>query len=182
MLDVAAAEVVARGWKGLQMQTVAAHVGVSRQTLYNAFTNKHGLARALVLRLTERFLDGVEHALTSRDEVYDRWLAAIRYTLDTAAADPLLTAVLTGDASAEFPPPAHQRRGPRRRRRPGPPQCRAAAGATRPRRRLDRRRRRVRHPAGDQSTSCCPCTPPSRRPSRSPHLVERYLAPSPPAS
>lgn len=103
-LDAAAAEIVARGWKGLQMQAVAEQVGISRQTLYNTFTTKHGLAQALVLRLTERFLDGVERALNSRDQVYDQWLAAIRYTLDTAADDPLLKAVLTGDASTEFLP------------------------------------------------------------------------------
>ena len=104
VLDAAAAEVVARGWKGLQMQTVAGAAGVSRQTLYNPFTNRHGLAQALVLRLTGQFLDGVERALTSHDEVYDQWVAAIRYTLDTAADDPLLKAVLTADGSEDFLP------------------------------------------------------------------------------
>lgn len=104
VLDAAAAEVVAQGWKGLQMQTVATRAGVSRQTLYNTFANKHGLARALVMRLTEQFLEGVERALTSRSEVHDQWVAAIRYTLDTAADDPLLKTVLTADGSEEFLP------------------------------------------------------------------------------
>lgn len=98
-LDVAAEEVAAHGWDGLQMQTVAARVGVSRQTLYNAFGNKHGLARALVLRLSEEFLDGIEHALVGENGVGDRWRHAVSYTLDAASADPLLKAVLTGDGS-----------------------------------------------------------------------------------
>ncbi|GAA1388628.1 TetR family transcriptional regulator [Pseudonocardia kongjuensis] len=112
ILDAAAAEAVARGWKGLQMQSVAAASGVSRQTLYNTFTNKHGLAQALVLRLTEQFLDGVEQALNSHVEIYDQWVAAIRYTLDAAAADPLLKAVLTADGSDELLPLLTSEAGP----------------------------------------------------------------------
>lgn len=112
VLDAAAAEVVARGWRGLQMQSVATAAGVSRQTLYNTFTSKHGLAQALVLRRTEEFLDGVERALTGEDEVYHQWVAAIRYTLDTAADDPLLKAVLTADGSDEFLPLLTRDAGP----------------------------------------------------------------------
>ncbi|GAA1102663.1 MULTISPECIES: TetR/AcrR family transcriptional regulator [Pseudonocardia] len=103
-LSVAAEEVAAHGWDGLQMQTVAARVGVSRQTLYNAFTNKHGLAQALVLRLTEQFLAGVEDALTRADDIVGQWRAAVLYTLKTAAADPLLKAVLTAESRDELLP------------------------------------------------------------------------------
>ena len=104
VLDAAADEVVARGWRGLRLQAVAAAAGVSRQTVYNLFRDKHGLAQALVLRLTGRFLDGVEQALASREELHAQWVAAIRYTLDTAADDPLLKSVLTADGSDEFLP------------------------------------------------------------------------------
>jgi AcrR family transcriptional regulator len=103
-LDAAARLVVARGWQGLQMREVARQVGVSRQTLYNEFTHKHGLAQALLLRLTERFLDGIEHALDSADEPRHAWSAAVRYTLETAADEPLLKVVLTTDGSDEFLP------------------------------------------------------------------------------
>ena len=104
VLDAAADEVVAHGWDGLRLQAVAASAGVSRQTVYNLFRHKHGLAQALVLRLTERFLDGVERALASREDVREQWVAAIRYTLDTAADDPLLKSVLTADGRTEFLP------------------------------------------------------------------------------
>ena len=103
-LAVAGEEVAAHGWDGLQMQTVASRVGVSRQTLYNAFTNKRGLAQALVLRLTERFLAGVEHALTNGDDIYGQWRAAMLYALDTAAADPLLKVVLTAEGRDDLLP------------------------------------------------------------------------------
>lgn len=102
-LAVAAEEIAAHGWDGLQMQTVATRVGISRQTLYNAFTNKHGLARALIMQLTERFLTGVEHALTNADDVVGQWRAAVLYTLETAAADPLLKAVITGEGRDLLP-------------------------------------------------------------------------------
>jgi len=100
-LDVAAEEVASHGWDGLQVQTVAARVGVSRQTLYNAFGNKHGLARALVLRLTEQFLDGIEEALVSENGVADQWRRAVSFTLDAASADPLLKSVLVGDGGGD---------------------------------------------------------------------------------
>ncbi|OLT40040.1 hypothetical protein BJF85_06880 [Saccharomonospora sp. CUA-673] len=103
-LDAAARLVVAHGWQGLQMREVARQVGVSRQTLYNEFTHKHGLAQALLLRLTERFLDGIEHALDSADEPRHAWTAAVRYTLETAADEPLLKVVLTTDGSDDFLP------------------------------------------------------------------------------
>lgn len=103
-LDIAADEVATHGWDGLQVQTIAARLGVSRQTLYNAFTNKHGLARALVLQLTERFLAGVDRALTRSDDIYDQWRAAVLYTLETAAADPLLKSVITADGRDQLLP------------------------------------------------------------------------------
>lgn len=103
-LDIAADEVAVHGWNGLQVQVVAGRLGVSRQTLYNAFTNKHGLALALILRLTTRFLDGVEEAISRSDEVFEQWRAAVLYTLDTAACDPLLKSVLTADGQDEFLP------------------------------------------------------------------------------
>lgn len=103
-LGAAAEEVVARGWSGLQMQTVANRVGVSRQTLYNAFGSKHGLAQALVMRHASLFLDGVEAAMSRHERLHDRWTAAVQFTLDAAAEDPLFKAVLLDDSSEEFLP------------------------------------------------------------------------------
>ena len=104
VLDVAAEEVIAHGWDGLQVRAVATRAGVSRQTLYNAFGDKHGLAEALILRLLDRFLDGIDAAVGAESALRDQWEAAVLYALDVAAADPLLGAVLTGTSSDEFLP------------------------------------------------------------------------------
>ncbi|MEK8172529.1 TetR/AcrR family transcriptional regulator [Streptomyces sp. M19] len=47
------------------MVDVAAAAGVSRQTLYNEFGSKEGLARALVRREADAYLSGVEEALVT---------------------------------------------------------------------------------------------------------------------
>jgi AcrR family transcriptional regulator len=103
-LDVAAEEVLAHGWDGLQMRAVATRIGVSRQTLYNAFGDKHGLAHALIMRLLDRFLDGIDTAIAAQSTVRDRWEATVRFALERAVDEPLLPAVLTGTSSDEFLP------------------------------------------------------------------------------
>jgi AcrR family transcriptional regulator len=103
-LDAAAAEVVQRGWRGLRMRAIAEETGVSRQTLYNAFSDKHGIARALVERLVGRYLTGVEQAVGEHRDLREQWAAAFRFTLDAAAGDPLLKAALMVDGTEEFLP------------------------------------------------------------------------------
>jgi AcrR family transcriptional regulator len=103
-LDVAAEEVLTHGWDGLQMRAVATRIGVSRQTLYNTFGDKHGLAHALIMRLLDRFLDGINAAVAGESTLRDRWEATVRFTLEKAVDEPLLRAVLTGTSSDEFLP------------------------------------------------------------------------------
>jgi AcrR family transcriptional regulator len=103
-LDVAAEEVLTHGWDGLQMRAVATRIGVSRQTLYNTFGDKHGLAHALIMRLLDRFLDGIDAAVADEGTLRDRWEATVRFTLEKAVDEPLLRAVLTGTSSDEFLP------------------------------------------------------------------------------
>ncbi|HEY2224517.1 TetR family transcriptional regulator [Actinomycetospora sp.] len=103
-LDAAAEEVITRGWSSLQIQAIARRAGVSRQTLYTTFGSKQGIAQALILRLTERFITGIETAMASHTGLYQQWFAAMRYTLDRAAGEPLLVSVLTADGSDDFLP------------------------------------------------------------------------------
>ena len=104
VLDIAAEEVIARGWDGLQVRAVSTRAGVSRQTIYNAFGDKHGLAEALILRLLDRFLDGIDDAVAGKPTLRDQWEAAVRHALELAVSEPLLRAVLTGTSSDEFLP------------------------------------------------------------------------------
>jgi AcrR family transcriptional regulator len=100
----AAELLVAGGWRGLRLQDVADGIGVSRQTLYNEFTSKQGLAAALVLRRTGEFLEGLESALEGEDDLHAAWVAAVRMTFAAVGEDPLLRVLLTGQGGDDLLP------------------------------------------------------------------------------
>ena len=104
LLDAATDLFTSRGFRGLRMEDVGAAAGVSRQTVYNEFGDKLGLARAVLLRHTERFLDGIDETLSQHDDLATAVAAAVSYTLDVAADDPLLKAALTGDGNRDMLP------------------------------------------------------------------------------
>lgn len=99
-LDVAEEMVLADGPRGLSVRELAQRVGVSRQTLYSEFGDRQGVAAALVLRSTDRFLDRMEAALTGEADLHAAWVAAVGAALTDAAQNPLVTAVLTGEGAA----------------------------------------------------------------------------------
>jgi AcrR family transcriptional regulator len=95
-LDVAQRMLVEVGWDKLRFGEVASAVGVSRPTLYAAFGSKEGLAEALVLRETDRFLTGVAAELERfPGDLRGAVEAAIAFTLAEAGRSPVLHAVLT---------------------------------------------------------------------------------------
>ncbi|MBM9503559.1 TetR/AcrR family transcriptional regulator [Actinacidiphila acididurans] len=100
LLNAACAALGDRPWAAVRMVDVAAAAGVSRQTLYNEFAGKAGLARALVGRETGAYLAGVERSLTlaGRDggDAGECFAAAAGWTLRTARRSPLVRAALTG--------------------------------------------------------------------------------------
>ncbi|GGV28475.1 TetR family transcriptional regulator [Actinomadura cremea] len=104
LLDAAAAMLVERGYRGLRMQDVAAAAGVSRQTVYNEFGDKWGLAQAVLIRDNDHYLDGIDRVLSEHDDLFDAVVAAVRYTLETSADDQLKKAVLTGAGGEELLP------------------------------------------------------------------------------
>ncbi|MHB8451679.1 MAG: TetR family transcriptional regulator [Mycobacteriales bacterium] len=97
LLDAAYDAAVGGEWDATRMADVAAVAGVSRQTLYNEFGSKDGLARAVVLRETHRFLDGVHEVLDAHrsDGIAVAVSEAALYTFRRAADDPLTKAILT---------------------------------------------------------------------------------------
>ncbi len=111
LLDAAYAALAVRPWAGVRMVDVAAEAGVSRQTLYNEFGSKEGLARALVRRETEGYLAGVSRALeepgpTAGGGVEARVVAAAAWTVRAARTNPLIRAALTGCWNERLPTPA----------------------------------------------------------------------------
>ncbi|MEV5593066.1 TetR/AcrR family transcriptional regulator [Streptomyces sp. NPDC052496] len=114
LLDAAYAALAVRPWAGVRMVDVAAEAGVSRQTLYNEFGSKEGLARALIRRETEGYVAGVTRALAepgpvpgaAGGDVEARVVAAAAWTVRAARTNPLIRAALTGCWSERLPAPA----------------------------------------------------------------------------
>ncbi|WP_330464018.1 TetR/AcrR family transcriptional regulator [Micromonospora zamorensis] len=96
IVDAARAQTIAAGWDAVRMGGVATTAGVSRQTVYNEFGNKAGLAEALARREVDRFVGDVRAALLAHGtDVRTGAYAAIAHTLATAADNPLVKAILT---------------------------------------------------------------------------------------
>ncbi len=106
LLDAAHTALARRPWSAVRMVDVAATAGVSRQTLYNEFGSKDGLARALVRREADGYLAGVDRALTVHSDVRDRLTAAAEWTAAAARQNALVRAMLTGCWSERLPSPA----------------------------------------------------------------------------
>ncbi|MET7760612.1 TetR/AcrR family transcriptional regulator [Streptomyces sp. NPDC005336] len=122
LLDAAFAALTGRPWSGIRMVDIAAAAGVSRQTLYNEFGSKDGLARALVRREADAYLSGVERVLAGVPGATapgERLAAAAVWTVRAATENPLVRAVLTGCWTERLPAPvvrAAPIRPPRSRR------------------------------------------------------------------
>jgi AcrR family transcriptional regulator len=101
VLDAAYAITVEDGWEQVRMTTLAARVGVSRQTLYKEFASKYDVGEALVLREAERFQAGVLARAEEHDDPLESMHAAILFTLTEGTANPLLRSILAGAQSGE---------------------------------------------------------------------------------
>lgn len=99
-------------WTAVRMVDVASAAGVSRQTLYNEFGGKEGLARALVRREADHYLLGVERLLAQRGDAGDRLVSVAEWTVGEAAARPVLRALLTGCWGDRLPAPRAARSAP----------------------------------------------------------------------
>ncbi|MEV6551277.1 helix-turn-helix domain-containing protein [Streptomyces sp. NPDC051597] len=130
LLDAAVSALTARPWSAVRMVDVAAAAGVSRQTLYNEFGSKEGLARALVRREADIYLRGVDRVLAERVGPADRLVALVEWTVRSARTSALIRALLTGCRDERLPGP----RAPRTlgAHSPVPAQRRADAGVPGP--------------------------------------------------
>jgi AcrR family transcriptional regulator len=96
VIDAAREIVIAGDWGSTRMGDVAARAGVSRQTLYNEFGTKDGLAVAMSAAQTEWFLTRIQGELDQHpDDPIAGIRAAVSFTLDAGADDPMLKATLS---------------------------------------------------------------------------------------
>ncbi|MFF7185491.1 TetR/AcrR family transcriptional regulator [Streptomyces sp. NPDC008222] len=105
LLDAAYTALARRPWAAVRMVDVAVAAGVSRQTLYNEFGSKEGLARALVRREADGYLAGVDRALAVHTDPRERLAAIAEWMTSAARGNPLVRAMLTGCWSERLPAP-----------------------------------------------------------------------------
>lgn len=105
LLDAAYTALARRPWSAVRMVDVAAAAGVSRQTLYNEFGSKEGLARALVRREADGYLVGVDRALATHSDARERLTATAEWIAALACENALVRAMLTGCWSERLPSP-----------------------------------------------------------------------------
>ncbi|MFI5703790.1 TetR/AcrR family transcriptional regulator [Streptomyces xanthochromogenes] len=106
LLDAALSALAGLPWSGVRMVDVASAAGVSRQTLYNEFGSKDGLARALVRREADVYLRGVDRALAEHTGAADRMVEVVEWTLGSARSSALVRALLTGCWGERLPAPS----------------------------------------------------------------------------
>lgn len=91
-----------RDWGEVTMADIAAAAGMSRQTLYNEFKSRNGVAQAYVLRLVDGYLDLVEAAVAEHDgDVSGALKAALGGFLVEAAMDPMVQSAIAGTAKLD---------------------------------------------------------------------------------
>lgn len=103
ILDAMRELLTERDWSKITVGDVAGRAGVSRQTVYNEFGSRAGLAQGYALRLADDLVDHVGAAVAANEGAAG---AAIREGLSgfflDAATDPLVCSLLAGEAKPDL--------------------------------------------------------------------------------
>ena len=103
LLDAVGELLADRTWSRVRMADVAAHAGLSRQTVYNAYGNREALALAYVTREAERFLATVAEVVAAHSDDPERALrAALEIFLAAAETHPLVRAISAAEEGDEL--------------------------------------------------------------------------------
>lgn len=94
LLDAAHGVIESSGWSAVTMAGIAHVAGVSRQTVYNEFGTKHGLAEHLALRELERFLTVVRERMQSQNEIVASIRSACEGVLEMAEQSLLVRTIV----------------------------------------------------------------------------------------
>jgi AcrR family transcriptional regulator len=103
VLDAMRELLLTRDWSAITLADVARAAGISRQTIYNEFGSRQGLAQGYALRLADRLVDAVGAAIHHNiGDVYAAFLEGFRAFFTDSAADPLVISLLTGVAKPDL--------------------------------------------------------------------------------
>jgi AcrR family transcriptional regulator len=90
------------GWAEISMAAIAAHAGVSRQTLYNEFGSREEFAQSFAMREADSFLSAVEATIAQHaDDPLQALEAAFEHFLVAAANNPMVRAILLREKGTE---------------------------------------------------------------------------------
>lgn len=103
ILDALRQELLAKDWSAITLTDVARAAGVSRQTIYNEFGSRQGLAQGYALRLATRLVDEVSEAIDGHvGDLRAAFLHGFRSFFTASAADPLVISLLSGEAKPDL--------------------------------------------------------------------------------
>ncbi|MGA3256723.1 MAG: TetR family transcriptional regulator [Mycobacterium sp.] len=103
VLDAMRDLLMTRDWSAITLSDVARTAGISRQTIYNEFGSRQGLAQGYALRLADRLVDTVHAALDDNvGNISEAFLQGFRSFFAGSAADPLVISLLTGVAKLDL--------------------------------------------------------------------------------
>lgn len=103
VLDAMRDLLLTRDWSAVTLSDVARVAGISRQTIYNEFGSRQGLAQGYGLRLADRLVDAVDAALGAHvGDIYQAFLQGFRDLFTELSADPLVISLLTGVAKPDL--------------------------------------------------------------------------------
>src|SRR5246127_2907576 len=103
VLDAMRELLLTRDWSAITLSDVARTAGISRQTIYNEFGSRQGLAQGYALRLADRLVDTIHEALDANvGNIYEAFLQGFRSFFSESAADPLVTSLRTGVAKPDL--------------------------------------------------------------------------------
>ncbi|UUO01010.1 TetR family transcriptional regulator [Mycolicibacterium novocastrense] len=92
-----------RDWSAITLADVAKAAGISRQTIYNEFGSRQGLAQAYAMRLADRLVDQIDDAIENNlGDVFAAFHQGFRDFFTESAADPLVISLLTGEAKPDL--------------------------------------------------------------------------------
>jgi AcrR family transcriptional regulator len=103
VLDAMRELLLTRDWSAITLADVARAAGISRQTIYNEFGSRQGLAQGYAMRLADRLVDAVDDAIYSNvGDIYAAFLQGFRAFFSESAADPLVISLLSGVAKPDL--------------------------------------------------------------------------------
>lgn len=103
VLDAMRELLTRRDWSSITLAAVAEAAGVSRQTIYNEFGSRQGLAQGYAIRLADRLVDAVDRAMSNNvGDIHAAFLEGFRAFFSDSAADPLVISLLTGAAKPDL--------------------------------------------------------------------------------